>query len=268
MAAATCYISGVLTSVSADATNAVTRGTGGNTHCQTAITITSGGVYAAVAGTEHTAFSDTIGAAGGIPWIPTTSILVAVVKTTSTSAAVITADEIKQISNSSQERYDFPTWDTRYAEVTSGALGYAGVDFHSALLECHSDDAGSTSFTKAVYAEYATPDFATLPKATDFVPPETSHSTSSTQIYGLTLGASSETLNQGSFTAYLEDGISDALLANKNEILFFKFYQNRSNDPYILTQGTLGITRSFPAGDNVSAACTISAEDAALEVTA
>jgi hypothetical protein len=47
----------------------------------------------------------------------------------------------------------------------------------------------------------------------------------------------------------------------------FKFYQNRDNStPYILTQGILGISRAFPAGDQISAACTISAEEAAVEV--
>jgi hypothetical protein len=34
----------------------------------------------------------------------------------------------------------------------------------------------------------------------------------------------------------------------------------------VLTQGKLGIARTFPAGDNIQAACTISASEDALEV--
>ena len=40
-----------------------------------------------------------------------------------------------------------------------------------------------------------------------------------------------------------------------------------SRSPYILSQGKLGISRTFPAGDNIAAACTISATEAASEVT-
>jgi hypothetical protein len=36
--------------------------------------------------------------------------------------------------------------------------------------------------------------------------------------------------------------------------------------PYILAQGKLGISRTFPAGDQIQAACTISASAAATEV--
>ena len=99
------------------------------------------------------------------------------------------------------------------------------------------------------------------------MPPETAFSVSSKQIYGTTLGASSSSLSQGSFTAYLNDGISDGLLAGKGQNLWFKFFQNRLNaTPYIIAQGILGISRTFPAGDQIAAACTISAEVAAGEV--
>ena len=102
--------------------------------------------------------------------------------------------------------------------------------------------------------------------ASDFVPPETSHSVSSTQIYGTTLGSTSSTLGQGSFTAYLSNGIGDGLVGLKNQTLWFRFYPDRYASSYMLTQGKLGIARTFPAGDNIQAACTISATAAATEV--
>ena len=101
--------------------------------------------------------------------------------------------------------------------------------------------------------------------ASDFTPPETTHSVNSTPIYGTTLGSSSSTLGQGAFTAYLKDGVTDALVALKNQILWFKFFPDRYASPYILTQGKLGISRTFPAGDAIQAACTISASEAAAE---
>ena len=118
---------------------------------------------------------------------------------------------------------------------------------------------------KEVHASYASPIFADVQKGTDFVPAENSHTVNSTQIYGRTLGSSSTTLNQGSFTAYFEDGVTDGLVTLKNETLWFKHFPDRYKTAYTLTQGKLGIARTFPAGDQIQASCTISAEDATIE---
>ena len=120
--------------------------------------------------------------------------------------------------------------------------------------------------TKAVYASYASPIFADVALASDFVPPETSHTVTSTQVYGTTIGSTSSTLNQGTFTAYLQNGVGDPLVSLKNAILWFRFYPDRYAADYILSQGKLGIARTFPAGDQIQATCTISASAAATEV--
>lgn len=259
----TCYLSGVLTEVSADSAVDVTRPSVSD-YQQFAITITSAGAIAVVEGTEHTAFSDTWDADGGPPLIPTTSILLAVVKYSSQTPASVTASEIKSTANSYREPYSFPTWAERNYEVENGALGYAGVDFDAALLACHTGPVA-----KEVYAEYYTPEFSKLAETTDFVPPETSHSVSSTQIYGKTKGSSSSSLGQGSFTAYLSDGIADALVSMKNNSLFFKFFQDELvTSKYILCQGTLGLGRTFSPESDPQASCTISASDEAVEITA
>jgi hypothetical protein len=273
VAALTCYLAGTLTTVAADADLSITRPTGGspaNSHNKSSITITSAGAIAVVKGTDGTAFSATRGAAGGPAWIPTGSIEIAQVWLSSATPAAITADEIKSVIGTHCERYDYPTWtEKRLGNVVNGVIDCAGILFASALALIHSDDAGTTKAGKKVYAQYYEPIFTDVPKSSDFVPPETSHSVSSKQIYGSTLGSSSSSLGQGSFTAYLEDGISDGLLGLKNETLIFKFFQNRLNaTPYILAQGKLGISRSFPAGDQITAACTLSAEESAVEVTA
>jgi hypothetical protein len=89
VAALTCFLAGVLTTVSADSDVAITSPT--STHNISSVTINSSGVIAVVAGTDGTAFSATRGAAGGPPLIPVGSIEIAQVKLSSATSALITA---------------------------------------------------------------------------------------------------------------------------------------------------------------------------------
>jgi len=269
VAALTCYLAGVLTTVVADTDVTITRpaSSPAGLKKKCSVTVTSAGAIAVVAGTDNATFSTTRNAAGGPPYIPLDSIEIAQVWLTSSTPADITTDEIKQVVGTHCERYDYPTWEENRFNVESGVIGNAGITFASALPLIHSATSPVAGAAKAVYAQYYEPSFVDVPKTDAFVPPETAYSVSSKQIYGTTLGSTSSSLNQGSFNAYLTDGISDGLLGLKGEVLFFKFFQNRLNTtPYILAQGTLGITRQFPAGDQIMAACTISAESAAVEV--
>jgi hypothetical protein len=68
---------------------------------------------------------------------------------------------------------------------------------------------------------------------------------------------------------FLENGITDPLIQNaKNEIVWSKFYPNRSSDEHIKTQGRLGVVRAFPPDNAISAACTISPESASTDEAA
>lgn len=254
VAALTCNLAGVVTAVSAGTAVATRPATAVSK--VNSITIDSTGAIANVAGTDGatTAFSETRAAAGGPPLIPVGSIEIAQVRYTSNTAAVVASAEIFQVVGLHTERADFPLWD-----VNNGA---GSVVFLAAHPLIHT---GPTA--KRSYASYSTPIFADVALASDFVPPETTHSVSSTQVYGTTLGSSSSTLGQGSFTAYLTNGVSDALVSLKNSTLWFKFFPDRYASPYILTQGKLGISRTFPAGDTVQATCTISAASAGTEVS-
>jgi hypothetical protein len=265
VAALTCYLAGVLTSVNAATDKAIARPTA--SHVKYSITVTSAGAISAVKGVENTSFSTTRGAAGGPPYVLLDSIEIAQVWLSSATPAAITADEIKQVIGTYCERYDYPTWQENRFNVASGVIGNAGITFDSALPLIHSALSPVVAVAKAVYAQYYEPAFTDVPKSSDFVPPETTYTVSSKQIYGTTIGASAASLNQGSFTAYLQDGIADGLLSLKGANLFFKFLQNRLNStPYILMQGILGISRQFPASDQITAACTISSEESAVEV--
>lgn len=219
------------------------------------ITLNAAGAVVAVAGTDGASatFSETRGAAGGPPLIPVDSIEIGQVRLTTSTSAPVSSAEIFQVVGTHTEMANFPLFNVNYAE--------GSVEFLSALPEIHTGTA-----PKAVYASYASPIFADIPLASDFVPPETSHSVSSTQIYGTTIGSTTQSLGQGSFAAYLDDGVSDALIGQKDALLWFRFYPNRYASAHLLCQGKLGISRTFPAGDQIRAACTISASQSAVEV--
>jgi hypothetical protein len=256
VAALTCYLAGVKTTVAAD-TDVTCARAATDVSKITSITINSSGAIAAVSGTDGSdaTFSATRGAAGGPPYIPVGSIEIAQVRYTGNTAAAVASSEIFAVPGVHLERYDYPVYDIDYEN--------AEVDFVSALPAIHTGD-----LAKGVYASYADPIFADVQLASDFTPAETTHSVSSTQIYGTTLGSSASSLGQASFTAYLSDGIGDSLVTLKNQDLWFKFYPDRYKTPYMLTLGKLGIARTFPAGDNIQAACTISSSTASVEVNA
>jgi len=253
VAALTCYLAGVKTTVAAGADKAITRPATAVSKINS-ITINSAGVITVIAGTDGatTAFSETRGAAGGPPFIPVGSIEIAQVRVVSNTAAVITAAQIFSTIGTHREKADFPVFTTNNADGT--------VSFSQALPASHTG-----SVPKGVFASYAEPIFTEQPFANDFVPAETTHSTSSSQVYGATVGASSSSLNQGSFTAILKDGITDDILGRKNETLWFRYFQDKFKSAYILTQGKLGISRTFGAADNPKVNCTVSPKIASVD---
>jgi hypothetical protein len=253
VAALTCNLAGVETTVAAGLATAIARAAT-NVASISSVTVTSAGAIAVIKGTDSatTAFSETRGAAGGPPFIPVGSIELAQVRTTSNVAAAIKASEILQVPGTHKERADFPVYDIKYSQ--------GKVVFNSALVLSHTGN-----LPKAVYASYAEPIFQEQTYGNDFTPAETSNSVSSTQVYGATIGASTSSLSQGSFTAILKDGITDDIITRKGQTLWFKYLQDRTKAPHILTQGKLGLSRVFAASDNPKVTCTISATTESVE---
>lgn len=247
-------LNGVVTAVGADSAVSITRTAGGDAFQINSITVNSSAAVVAVAGTEGSAFSETRGAAGGPPLIPTDSVEIGQVRMTSNTDAPILATEIKQVVGVHQERYDFPLWSVDYL---NGKL-----IFTQALPLIHTGPVA-----KAVFAEYYTPIFADVPDANNVVPPESSFSISSEQTYDRVVASSSQSLGQGSFEARLESGgISDLIAKLKAQNLWFKFFPDRFQSSYIAFQGILGLAREFPADDAIRATCTVSSEDEAVDV--
>lgn len=264
VAAFTAYSQGVLQTVAAATDVSITRGLTTDVCCITSITMTSAGAVEAVAGTDGTAFSETRGAAGGPPLIPVDSVELAQVRTGSVTAAAVTASEIYQVVGQHTERYDYPVWEVnpigQGRKATASALTNAYVKLATAQSLSHTGP-----IARKIYAQVYTPTLSDLPKAIDFKPAEKTHSVSSTQYYGGSIASASESLGQGGFTAMLTDGIMDSLVGAKDDVRTVKFFQDKNKTPYVLTQGVLGLGRTFPVAGQVQAAVTISAEQPSAE---
>jgi len=261
VAGLTCYLAGELKTVTAT-TDTISRPASAVSKINS-ITVDSTGAIAVVAGTDgtDTSFSETRGADGGPPYIPVGDIEIGQVRVVSDTAAAISSDEIFQTPGTHTERFDNPTWNVYQLgdgdAATATAKKNAYIEFDAEIGDpIHTGDE-----YKPVYVRGYTPIFAEISRSVDFVPAENSHSVSSTQVYNGTVGSSSSSLGQASFTAMMDDGITDSLVAARDETLTFKFFPNRNKTPYSLTQGKLGIASTFPAADQIQASATISAEN-------
>jgi len=253
VAALTLYLAGVNTSVSATTDTAITRAAT-DVASVSSITINSSGLVAIIQGADSTdsTFSEVRGDAGAAPLIPAGSVEIGQVRTTTNAASAITIGDIFQVIGTHLEKSDFPVY------TADNSVGE--INFDVALPAIHTG-----GVAKGVYASYSEPVFTEQPFSNDFVPAETSNSTSSTQVYGATKGSSSTSLGQGSFTAILKDGITDNIIGRKNENLWFRFYQDKYKPAHILTQGKLGVGRTFAAADDPTVSCTISPSVASVE---
>ena len=242
-------------SVSAASGISITRGLTTDTHNITSITVDSTGTVTAVSGTDSTAFSETRGAAGGPPLIPVGSVEIGQVRTTSVTAAIVLSSEIYQVPGLHQERSDYPVYDINYAT--------GEITFVDALPTIHTG-----TVPKKVYIKGYTPLFAPIPKAYDWVPAESTYSINSQDTYDGPVGSSSSSLNQATFSAVLQDGITDNFVSKKGDNLWFEFRPDRDlTVPKQLTQGIFGISRTFPAGGGSNtASCTVTPEDATVDV--
>jgi len=240
-------------------TATITRPTGDNARINSFVLEDDGETVSVLAGTEATGteFSSERGAAGGPPDITAGFIELGQVRVTSSTSAAITEAEIFQTPNQHVDRADFPVvkdvnniGDGSYAESSAKKTAY--VEFTAALQANH---AGSA--TKGVYIDYSSATMMQLQKASDFVPPETTHSQSSEEHYDGVEVSVSSTGNQGSFNLIVENGITDFIITEKNQVLTVDFYPDSTKSPYIRCQGTIGLSRSYPVSGALKAGVTI-----------
>jgi hypothetical protein len=265
VAAFTCYLAGVLTSVAATTALAVRGASGKGKICS--ITATATDTIAVVEGTDSadTTLNEVRGSAGGPPSIPAASIEIGQVRFTSSGTAVVASSEIFQTPGTHAEYSASPTWsvnnvgDGNSASVSAKKNAYIELD--AALPLIHGETATSAADEyKQIYVSGYVPIFSEIAKSVDFAPAQNTHSVTSTQVYNGTVGSSSSSLGQAGFKAMLSDGVTDSLVSDEDETLTFKFYPDRNKAPYSLTQGKLGIKTTFPVADQIQCEATISAE--------
>lgn len=266
VAAFTAYVAGALVTVSATTATAVRPATDVAKICS--VTVDSAGAIDVVEGTDGStaSFSAVRGAAGGPPSIPLAAVEIGQVKLTSSTAALIASSEISQIIGTSCERYDYPAWNVnnigKGQKALTSAEENAHVTFESALPVIHGASAGSAATaTKAVYAQYYSPVPVEASSAYDFVPVERTHSISSQDVYGnKSVGSVSSSFAQGGFVALLNDGVTDSLKGEQDEVVTVWMYPDKNKPAYTLTQGVLGIKTTYPTGSQNKATCTLSAD--------
>jgi hypothetical protein len=239
------------------------RGTDINVCIINSITITSAGAFAVVSGSAGEQFSEVRGADGGPPFIPIGSVEIAQVRLSSITDAPVLASEILAVPNKHRELANYPAiLTTDFIREQNGIIGSAGVTFSTPLMCNHS---GNTP--KNVYAQYCEPEFAEIGRAADFQPAANSLTTSSQPYYGGAIGEVSTALKSGKFKAYLDNGISDPILAKEGKKIWLKYLVDRYQPGnYILTQGFLGITAQYPAKGSIYADFTINATDAGKRI--
>jgi len=225
----------------------ITRAAADGKASVTSIIINAAGAWAAIKGTDGAtaSFSESRGVAGSAPYIPVGAIEVGQIRTVTNVAGVLGNTEFYQTAGTHAEHSLFPVFDI---DNFTGS-----VNFDFPLAPIHTGDV-----SKAVYGTFAEPIYTEQKFSNDFVPADTSYSTASEQVYSATIGSSSSSLGQASFTAVLKDGITDPILALKGQNLMFRYFQDRNKPAHILTQGVIGFSRTFGASDNPKVSVSIS----------
>lgn len=263
VAAFTAYSKGVLNTVNASSAE-VTRATTAENYKVCSITMASNGAIAVVAGTEGATLKTTRATGGGPPLIPVNSVEIGQVITSSATSAAIASTEIFQVVGQHTERYDYPTWQEFNVglgeSAESSAEKYAHVKFDAVLPLVHTG-----AISKKTFIQYYAPQFTELTRTMAFRPVEQAHTVSSQEYYRGSIGSVSSSIGQGGFTAMLSDGLTDSLVAEKDNTLTVRFYPDENKSAYSLTQGRIGLSRTFPYDKQIQAETTISAERVTAE---
>lgn len=259
----TAHVGGVLRSITAGTVGITRPGTDVAKVCS--ITVNSSGTVVEVEGTAaaDTTFVAGRGVAGSAPYIPVGSIEIGQVRVTASAAAVVTSAEILQGGvYTERSMFPAPTINPVGLGIHFTEIGTqnAYVRFNEALDTRHTGDE-----PKGVWLQYSVPSFDDLPRGTSFTPAETSHSVSSVDTFDGPIGEQSSSLGAASFEVVATDGITDAFVAQKNKKVTVKFYPNRNASAHIVTQGTLGISRSYSPGQRPRVPCTVTADVASAE---
>ena len=236
---------GQLTVAAAAAITATRSVVGGTPYQTTSITINSSGAVIAVAGIVGATQSETRGSAGGPPFIPVDSLEVGQVRLSSIVAAPVLATEIYQVPNLHRE-----VWNAHTVDYIGGS-----IKFSEPLPLIHTG-----GLPKKVYVRVATPIFAEISGAKDWVPAKESYSSQSESFYDGVIGSASSSLGTAGFAVSLNDGVTDALLALEGNNVLFKFKPDKNGSAYQITQGIFSVAQTFAVKSMAMGTVTIAAQ--------
>jgi hypothetical protein len=257
---------GVVADITADPELTITLNTAEATPFRIdSVTVNNSGAYILVLGLPHaTAFTEARGVAGGPPSIPLASVEVAQIRRNFWHGSVnraVTAAEIFQVVGTHQERFDYPVWSE---DPLRGKITFA-----LALPLIHGATATEVPTAgKLVYVRAATPMYAPINRARDWVPAEEGFTVSSEAFYDGSVGSSSSSLSAATFTCALNDGVTDTLLSKKGQSLIFRFKPDKNKNAYQLTQGIFSVARTFGVGAAAIASVTIAPSQASVDIAA
>jgi hypothetical protein len=252
IAAFSAYSAGIEYSVSATSL-ALTRPSVSNYKICSVI-MDDTGTIDEVEGTEGSSFSATRGATGGPPLIPVDAVEIGQVRFDSQSAAVIASDEIYQDMGTHAEYADYPMPEVfnigNGVNASTVTEKTAHIKFNEVLPLVHTG-----SVPKAVYIKYYAPTFTTLARTSDFKAAELGVTKSSESVYegsgvsGAIGSMKADSVGDVTVTVFANDGVTDAILREKGEVMTIKFFPNANKAPYLLSQGMVGVSRDFPSGE-------------------
>lgn len=256
IAGGTAYISGKLVSFLAT-TKTVGIGSEGTAARISSVIVDEDGAVSVEDGTVGAALIETRNVGGGPAYVPVDAIEIGQVRRAVIAAAPVTAAQIFQTPGIHQEFFNVPA--RTGIDYLTGTVSFAApfAAIHTAAA------------AKKVYAAYATPIFADVPKASAWQDPAYTYSISSTEYYGGAEGSESRSIGQGGFSALLEDGTTDPIIQVAGEKSWFKFWPDRARSvPYRMALGTLGAAVAYPASGAIAGTFTISAESPSVGVVA
>lgn len=255
-------------SVAADTALGVTRPASSNVR-YVAVVVNSAAtpVFATISGTDNATFSDTVGAAGGPPYVPVDQILVALIKLSSNTAAVVSSSEILQYAAPtsgpiSNERWDYPGWKDPILNFVDSVAGK--VTFNAAISPAHTGDKPKRVIVKG-YSAIMT----RLQNVSTYSPPGLSVSSSSTDTFDGTTAEVTQSVTDGSFElSKLRDGIRDEVISMKGKRVLFQYFEDElETTKYLWSQGICVPSTTFEGKKSATASVTIGAQSDTVAVT-
>lgn len=260
----TVHVGGTLVTVSADTVTITRPATDVAKIC--AVCVDASGTLTIEAGTDgaSAALSETFGAAGGPPIIPDAKVMIGQWRGAASASAVVDSSELFQGDGVHTERSDFPTWDIKplgdgdQDALTSAQIN-AYIKFSSGLPQIHA------SGSKPVYGKVYEPIQTDVARGNEFVPAEYSYTGTKEGFYGGSTSSTSESLSDASFSALLDNGVTDGVLRRRGKVTTVKFFPDRNKAPYVLVQGTMAAVRSFNRDNQIAAAFTLVCDGPAVD---